>query len=98
MLPYKGKKQWYTGAGVVGIIQSREYAIHKVSMGNENFCGKKIEHDFLKFIVKFIQGRRCNSRVRRPSMAVCSPSIRGRLLGHTKAVHGCVAHWDAGAR
>jgi len=64
MLPYKGKKQWYTGAGVVGIIQSREYAIHKVSMGNENFCGKKIEHDFLKFIVKFIQGRRCNSRVR----------------------------------
>ena len=32
--------------------------------GSGKFLWKKIEHDFLKFIVKLIQGRRCNSRVR----------------------------------
>jgi len=28
---------------------------HNVSMGNENFCGKKIASDLLKFILKLIQ-------------------------------------------
>jgi hypothetical protein len=39
------------------MVQGAGKMTHNVSMGNENFCGKKIERYFLKFILKLIQGR-----------------------------------------